>query len=138
MPEAPCAVGSQGASATFGLGGTPGPPGATGAAQPLTFSNVGNAGVAKTIPAATTDQLVTYTLNSPTCAFTAPAPAQGCRIVVHLTQDGTGGRLATWVGVGWGNAGTPVLSTSAGKRDTIILFCADGAHWDGAVAGLGY
>jgi hypothetical protein len=45
----------------------------------------------------------------------------GATYVLFLIQDGTGNRAVTWPGnAKFGAAGTPVLSTTANKRDAII------------------
>jgi hypothetical protein len=51
-------------------------------------------------------------------------PADGQRIVFHLTQDGTGSRTVTWTstagGYSFGSTGTaPILTTTAGKTDLV-------------------
>jgi hypothetical protein len=45
----------------------------------------------------------------------------------------TGGGTATFTSVKWGTAGTPVVTSTAGKMD-IFSFVADGTNWYGSVA----
>lgn len=53
-------------------------------------------------------------------------PKVGLTYVLEVIQDGGGGRTATWNSCfKWGAAGTPTLSTAAGKRDLVTLYCYD-------------
>jgi hypothetical protein len=55
-------------------------------------------------------------------------PKEGLTYSLDVIQDGTGGRTLTWnAAFDWGSAGTPTLSTGAGKRDVVSLKCYDAA-----------
>lgn len=62
-------------------------------------------------------------------ARTLSAPTnykKGLTYVLALIQGGTGSKTITWpASFNWGAAGTPVLSTAAGKCDIITLYCRD-------------
>jgi len=62
-----------------------------------------------------------------TRTFGAPTnPKQGITYALEVIQDGTGNRTVTWnAAFKWGSAGTPTLSTAAGKRDFVFLYCYD-------------
>lgn len=76
------------------------------------------------------------------CSFTlVNVPANvACGINLRLKQDGVGGRVASWpASVRWSSGDVPVLSTTAGKVDYILLLTMDGgATWDGFVGGRNY
>lgn len=59
--------------------------------------------------------------------FAAPTnPKAGLTYALEVIQDATGGRTVTWnAAFKWGSAGTPTLSTAAGKRDLVFLYCYD-------------
>jgi hypothetical protein len=61
-----------------------------------------------------------------------PTATAGKSFILLLKQDGTGGRTATFTGVKYSNAGTPVVTTTANKMD-IFSFVADGTNWYGNV-----
>ncbi|RWE77331.1 MAG: DUF2793 domain-containing protein [Mesorhizobium sp.] len=50
----------------------------------------------------------------------------GLSYALTVIQDGTGSRLMTWPSsFDWGSIGAPTLSTGAGKKDLVFLFCYD-------------
>lgn len=55
-------------------------------------------------------------------------PHIGLTYALEIIQDGTGSRTLTWPSssiVDWGSAAAPTLSTAAGKRDVVFLYCYD-------------
>lgn len=53
-------------------------------------------------------------------------PKVGLSYALEVIQDGTGSRTIAWnAAFDWGLAGTPTLSTAAGKRDLVFLYCYD-------------
>lgn len=63
--------------------------------------------------------------------FTFTAPTNPCSLILKLTQDGTGGRVATWPAtVKWAGGTAPTLSTGGGEVD-IIAFYFDGTNYHG-------
>jgi hypothetical protein len=78
--------------------------------------------------------VVTMTAN---CTFTFPTAVAGRRFWLHLKQDATGSRLATWPANARFSGGTkPTLTTTATTgADTIYFICSDGTNWDGIVTG---
>lgn len=63
--------------------------------------------------------------------------AAGDRIVLRLTQDGTGSRTVTWFGtIKWAAGGTaPTLTTTASKADVFGFLCTSTGNYDGFVIG---
>jgi hypothetical protein len=62
-------------------------------------------------------QKVTMTGN---CTFTFTAPGGISKVMLQLTQDGTGGRTATWpAAVKWPSAVAPTLTSAAGSVDFV-------------------
>lgn len=61
--------------------------------------------------------------------FDAPTnPEVGISYVLEVIQDATGNRVPVFnAAFDWGSAGAPTLSTAAGKRDLVILYCYDAA-----------
>ena len=107
-------------------------PDAQGTAQ----ANVSASGTAQTIPDPYTGTLNTITLTG-NCTFTFPTAVTGARIILKLTQDGTGSRTVTWpAAVKWAGATAPTLSTGAGKSDYFSFRCVDGTTWVGQTMGL--
>lgn len=80
------------------------------------------------------------TLSGATPVIQVPAPRLGARKIIHLVQDATGSRVASWTVTGggsikWVGAAAPTLSTAAGKRDKITLEASpDGTFWIGQAA----
>lgn len=101
-----------------------------------TVNAVATSGSSQTLPDVTTATVHRLTLTAATCAITFPAAVAGHSFTVVLVQDATGGRLVTWPGtVQWGGGTTPVLTTTAAKRDVFSFLCADGTNWLGMFAG---
>ena len=80
-----------------------------------------------------TGTVLTATLTASTaCAFTMPAAVAGKSFVLLLKQAPvTGGGSATFTGVKWPSAGTPTITTTAGRMD-ILTFVSDGTNWYGS------
>ena len=99
-------------------------------------SVVANTGATYTISFTNgTFQVLTLTAN---CTFTFPTPAIGKSFILHLRQDGTGSRLATWPAtVKWPASVAPTLTTTANRLDRFV-FSADSTNWYGSVAGQNY
>ncbi|MDR3495361.1 MAG: hypothetical protein P4L82_12240 [Ancalomicrobiaceae bacterium] len=58
--------------------------------------------------------------------FSVSGQLAGLPYTLFVTQDGTGGRTASWpASFNWGAAGAPTLSTAGGKTDIISLMCTD-------------
>ncbi len=92
----------------------------------------GNTGAAFTIAwPSGASQKATLTAN---CTFTFTAPIgilANDNLTLYLTQDGTGGRTATWPAtVKWVGAAAPTLTTTAGATD-IVVFKWDGTNYWG-------
>jgi len=105
-----------------------------------TYSDAGNSGTAITLNLANGNvQKLTLTGN---CTITLTSPASGAMRALTLLvfQDGTGSRTITWPGsVKWGNAGVPILTTTASKMDMVSLFTVDGGtNWYGALGAKGF
>lgn len=105
-----------------------------------TYFDAGNSGAAIALDLANGNvQKVTLTAN---CTVTLTSPASGAMrsLTLLVFQDGTGSRTITWPGsVKWGNAGAPVLTTTAAKMDMISLFTVDGGtNWYGALGAKGF
>jgi hypothetical protein len=56
-------------------------------------------------------------------------PVVGAYYTLELQQDGTGSRTVTWTGatVAWAENTTPTLTTTANRKDVVVLFCVDAA-----------
>jgi len=105
-----------------------------------TYSDAGNSGTAITLNLANGNvQKLTLTGN---CTITLTSPASGAMrsLTLLVFQDGVGSHTITWPGsVKWGNAGAPVLTTTASKMDMISLFTVDGGtNWYGALGAKGF
>lgn len=105
-----------------------------------TYFDAGNSGAAITLNLANGNvQKLTLTGN---CTITLTSPASGAMrsLTLLVFQDGTGTRTITWPGsVRWGNAGAPVLTTTAAKMDMVSLFTVDGGtNWYGALGAKGF
>ena len=80
-----------------------------------------------------TVQTVTLTAST-ACVFTMPSAGQGKSFFLYLKQAATTGNgSATFTGVKYNGAGTPVVTTTAGKMD-IFTFVSDGTNWYGSVS----
>jgi hypothetical protein len=95
---------------------------------------IGTVTTASTI-SLTSGTVQTATLTASTaCTFTMPTATAGKSFILLLKQAAsTGGGTATFTSVKWGTAGTPVVTSTAGKMD-IFSFVADGTNWYGSVA----
>ena len=62
--------------------------------------------------------------------FTFANPKDGGRYIIILTQDATGSRTVTWPTIKWQGGSTPVLTTTANKKD-IIAIIYDGTDYLG-------
>lgn len=105
-----------------------------------TFFDAGNSSTAITLDLANGNvQKLTMTAN---CTITLTAPVSGAMRTLTLLvfQDATGSRTITWpAAVKWGNAGAPVLTTTASKMDIVSLFTVDGGtNWYGALGAKGF
>lgn len=105
-----------------------------------TYFDAGNSGAALTLNVANGNvQKLTLTAG---CTITLTSPASGTMrsLTLLVFQDGTGSHAITWPGsVKWGNAGAPVLTTTASKMDMISLFTVDGGtNWYGALGAKGF
>ena len=94
---------------------------------------IGTVTTASTI-SLTSGTVQTATLTASTaCTFTMPTATAGKSFILLLKQAAsTGGGTATFTGVKWGTAGTPVVTATAGKMD-IFSFVSDGTNWYGNV-----
>jgi hypothetical protein len=83
----------------------------------------------------TSGTVQTATLTASTaCTFTMPTATAGKSFILLLKQAAsTGNGTATFTGVKYSAAGTPVVTATAGKMD-IFSFVADGTNWYGSVA----
>jgi hypothetical protein len=56
-------------------------------------------------------------------------PVKGADYELELQQDGTGSRTVTWSGatIVWPDGVTPTLTTTANRKDVILLQCVDAA-----------
>lgn len=56
-------------------------------------------------------------------------PVKGATYVLELQQDGTGSRTVTWSGatIVWADGVTPTLTTTANRKDVLVLLCVDAA-----------
>lgn len=105
-----------------------------------TYFDAGSSGAAVALDLANGNvQKLTLTANS-TITLTSPASGAMRSLTLLVFQDGTGSRTITWPGsVAWGNAGAPVLTTTAAKMDIISLFTVDGGTtWYGALGAKGF
>jgi len=80
----------------------------------------------------TSGTVQTATLTASTaCTFTMPTATAGKSFILLLKQAAsTGGGTATFTGVKYSSAGTPIVTATAGKMD-IFSFVADGTNWYG-------
>lgn len=101
----------------------------------LMFNQVvanGNSGAAFTVNW-NSGALQKITLNN-NCTFTFTALPQVGKLVLYLTQDGTGSRTVTWpASVKWTGAAAPTLTTTAGATD-IVTFIWDGTNYWGVLS----
>lgn len=72
-----------------------------------------------------------FTFGSQNETFTFTQPTNPCNLLLVLTQDGTGSRLATWPNtVKWPAGTAPTLTTAASAVD-IVTFYWDGTNYFG-------
>jgi hypothetical protein len=83
----------------------------------------------------TSGTVQTATLTASTaCTFTMPTATAGKSFILLLKQAAsTGNGTATFTGVKYNAAGTPVVTATAGKMD-IFSFVADGTNWYGSIS----
>ena len=83
----------------------------------------------------TAGTVLTATLTSATaCTFTMPAASAGKSFILLLKQPAAGtATTATFTGVKYGTAGTPVITAFVGRMD-ILTFVSDGTNWYGSAA----
>jgi hypothetical protein len=105
--------------------------------------NIGTSSTSSYVINCSTGNNFNITLATATTAFTfinvAPTGTLS-NITLFLTQDNSGGRLATFPSsVSWGNPSTPVLST-AGNAIDILSFSTftGGSKWFGFMSGRGF
>jgi hypothetical protein len=105
--------------------------------------NIGTSSTSSYVINCSTGNNFNVTLATATTAFTfinvAPTGTLS-NITLFLTQDNSGGRLATFPSsVSWGNPSTPVLST-AGNAIDILSFSTftGGSKWFGFMSGRGF
>lgn len=103
---------------------------------------VGNSSTSLAIDAASTSGWVKTITMTGNCTFTITGAVSGrvTTLELYLTQDGTGGRTATWpASVKWDGGTAPTLSTTAAAVDCIVLRTVNnGTTWLGNMAGKGY
>jgi len=98
------------------------------------FDN-GNSGTSDTIDWGLSNYQLSTLTGNVTYTFTDPTYAEVGSFTLILTQDMTGSRTASWpMGVDWGTAGAPTLSTSG---TDIVCFIFDGTTYRGTYS-LGY
>lgn len=105
-----------------------------------TYFDAGNSGAAISLNLTNGNvQKLTLTANT-TITLTSPGTGVMRSLTLLVFQDGTGSRTITWPGsVKWGNAGAPVLTTTASKMDMVSLFTVDGGtNWYGALGAKGF
>ena len=93
---------------------------------------IGNTGTSQTLSLTSgTFQTATLTGN---CTFTMPTATAGKSFILILTQDGTGGRTATFTSVKWPGGTAPTITTTATTGRDILTFVSDGTNWYGTIA----
>ena len=102
-----------------------------------TVHSHGNVGATETIDA-TLGNIHLLTLDA-NCTLTLAATTSGpmCTLEIYLTQDSTGSRTVTWPGsVTWPSNAEPVLSTTGGAIDRVLLETYNGGTtWYGSTVG---
>ena len=93
--------------------------------------SIGNSGTTQTLSLANgTYQTVTLDNN---CTFTMPSAVAGKSFILAITQDGTGGRTATFTSVKWPAGTAPTITTDAYGND-LIGFFSNTTTWFGVSA----
>jgi hypothetical protein len=88
-----------------------------------------NSGTSQTI-SLSSGTVLRYTLTG-NCTFTMPTATAGKSFIVMLTQDGTGGRTATFTSVKYPSGIVPVMTTTATTGFDIFSFVSNGTNWYG-------
>ncbi len=92
--------------------------------------DAGNSGTSKTLDFAANGNLQKVTLTGD-CTFTLTPPSEPGLCRVKITQDGTGGRTATFTGVRWSQSVPPEFTPTIAAVDFLTLFY-DGTDFWGA------
>lgn len=91
---------------------------------------------ANVLPDVTTAGYNTATLAVAGAVFQLPAPSQGKKLRLMLTQDATGSRTASITtsagGLKWVGGAAPTLTTTAAHSDVLEFECYDGTNWVGS------
>jgi hypothetical protein len=105
-----------------------------GSSNPEDVNTVAATGATEALPDIDVATVHYLTLDA-NCTITFPTAAAGKSFSVALKQDATGSRTVTWPGtVQWSGGVTPVLTTTAAKRDLFSFVCVDGTNWIGVFA----
>lgn len=93
-----------------------------------TYTNNGNSGAAKTIDwSASPVQRITLDAS---CTLTFTAPNGISDVLLHITQNGTGGYSVTWpASVKWAGGTAPTITTTAGAVSVVRLFYDGATYW---------
>lgn len=93
-----------------------------------TYTNNGNSGAAKTIDwSASPVQRITLDAS---CTLTFTAPNGISDVLLHITQNGTGGYSVTWpASVKWSGGTAPTITTTAGAVSVVRLFYDGATYW---------
>lgn len=93
-----------------------------------TYTNNGNSGAAKTIDwSASPVQRITLDAS---CTLTFTAPNGISDVLLHITQNGTGGYSVTWpAAVKWSGGIAPTITTTAGAVSVVRLFYDGATYW---------
>lgn len=88
------------------------------------------------LPDPTVEAYNEATLSVAGAVFELPAPAQGKKLRLMLTQDSTGSRTASITtstgGLLWVGAAAPTLTTTGGHADILTFECYDGTNFVGS------
>ena len=97
-----------------------------------TLVAIGNSGTTQTL-SLTSGTVQTVTMNG-NCTFTMPTATAGKSFILICTQDGTGGRTATFTSVKFPGGTAPTLTTTPTTGVDILTFVANGTSWFGTYA----
>jgi hypothetical protein len=104
-------------------------------------SEVASLGTVSSTAAVPFARSVALTLSA-NCTLTLPSVPAGGRhtIRLYVSQDGTGGRTATWPGsVSWGTPGAPTLTATASTTTVVEVETIDGGNaWFGKLISAGH
>ena len=104
-------------------------------AQPIQTYTPSAAGTATLDLSLGNDHRITMPAGNITIALSNVTVGQ--KFLVSITQDGTGGRTATWfTTIRWADGSAPVLTVAASKRDTFGFICTGTNTYDGFILGL--